>query len=59
MRSVKKLKLTVNKPENYKPIKRWEEQRITKLLGAAVLNVANRFDGPSEIEITIQAKGNA
>lgn len=59
MVSRKEISLTVMKPYDYKPIPPEEKQRITKQISEHILEVANRFDGPSSITITIQARGNA
>ncbi|WKZ69157.1 MAG: hypothetical protein QY331_14445 [Melioribacteraceae bacterium] len=59
MVSTKEVSLTVRKPYNYFPIPEHEKKRVSKFLSKTLLEVANRFDGPSKITVTIQAKGNA
>ena len=58
MRTMKKISLVVHKPYDYQPISKKEKQRVYRILSKEVLSVANRFDGPSTIEILISAKGN-
>ena len=59
MRTNRSLILTVSKPYDYQPIPESEVGRITELVSKEVLEIANRFDGPSQIEIFISATGNA
>lgn len=59
MTANKKLSLTIAKPYDYRPIPESEVGRITELLSKEVLEIATRFDGPSQIEIFISAVGNA
>ena len=59
MRSYKQVKLIVKKPMDYKPIPKWEKERVSKLITDELLEIANRFDGSSKIKIKIYAQGNA
>ncbi|MBU2492395.1 MAG: hypothetical protein KJ571_07180 [Bacteroidetes bacterium] len=59
MTTNKKLSLIVAKPYDYQPIPDSEVERIIEIVSNELFEVANRFDGPSQIEIFITAKGNA
>jgi len=59
MISKKEIRLHVNKPMNYLPIKRNERRRVTKEVARHILSIASRFDGDSKLTIKITAKGNA
>lgn len=59
MISTKEFEMLIIKPYDYKPISKTEKKRVEKLVGKLVLEVANRFDGPSKIKVIIEAKGNA
>ncbi len=58
MRSYKLIKLTVKKPEDYKPIPEHEKKRVSKLVTNEIMELANRFDGASKLKIKIYASGN-
>jgi len=59
MISKKEIRLHVNKPMNYLPIKRSERLRVIREVARNILDVASRFDGDSKLTIKITAKGNA
>jgi len=58
MVSTKEVSFTVRKPYDYFPIPEKEKKRVTKLISKSILEIANRFDGPSKITLSIEAKGN-
>ena len=61
MKSKKCFVIEVNKPYDYKQISKSECDRITKIICKEVLELANRFDGASDLELKIEinGKGNA
>lgn len=61
MISTKTLKIIIEKPYDYKPIPELEVEQVRSYITQEVIELANRFDGPSTLHIRIQikAKGNA
>lgn len=61
MKSIKNIRIIVNKEQDYKPIRKKEIERISNYLIAEVIELAGRFDGPSKLIINIEiiGKGNA
>lgn len=59
MVSTKTIRLIIEKPYDYKPILERERKEVTKYIGKEVLELANRFDGPSKLTIKVTGKGNA
>jgi hypothetical protein len=59
MTSYRKLKVTVNKREDYRPISKRERKRVTRKVMRFLLTLAEGFDGDVVIELYIKAKGNA
>jgi len=57
----KEVKFRVYKPNDYMPITKSERKRITEKVMLELFDVANRFDGSSDLtlKVTFQAKGNA
>jgi hypothetical protein len=59
MTSYRKLKVTVNKREDYRPISKRERKRVTRKVMRFLFSLAEGFDGDVIIELYIKAKGNA
>jgi len=58
MKSYKEIHINVLKDYDYMPISKEEKDRIEKILIAELIEIAEQFDGPANMTITYEAKGN-
>lgn len=58
MVSYKEIQVNVWKEYDYMPISKEEKDRLTRILIAELVEIAERFDGPANVTITYEAKGN-
>jgi hypothetical protein len=58
MVSYKEIQVNVWKEYDYMPISKEEKDRLTRILIAELVEIAERFDGPVNVTITYEAKGN-
>lgn len=58
MTSNKEIHINVLKDYDYMPISKEEKDRIEKILIAELIEIAEKFDGPVNMTIIYEAKGN-
>ena len=58
MKSYKEIHLDIWKEYDYMPLSEEERKRIERIVITELVDLVERFDGPANVTISFEAKGN-